>query len=157
VVAALRAHSGAANVQDYGCYALGHLTTSHAANKTAVAAAGGIEAVVAALRAHSGAANVQERGCYALAHLTTSHAANQTAVAAAGGIEAVVAALRAHSGAANVQDYGCYALRVLAGTPARTAAIKRAGTIKLAEVARARFAPETEAHKEAVQLLAVLR
>jgi hypothetical protein len=126
-------------------------------NRDALAAAGGIEAVLAALRAHPGAANVQERGCLALGNLAASHAANQTAVAAAGGIEAVVAALRAHSGAANVQDYGCYALRLLAGTPARTAAIKRAGTIKLAEVARARFAPETEAHKEAVQLLAVLR
>jgi hypothetical protein len=83
-----------------------------------------------------------------------SHPANQTAAAAAGGLEAAVAALRAHPGAAGVQDSGCFALaKLVYSHPANKAAAVRAGAMDLAEAARARFAAETEAHKEASNLL----
>jgi hypothetical protein len=52
VVAAMRAHPGAEDVQVYGCCALGYLMRDYPANRTTVAAAGGIEAVMAAMRAH---------------------------------------------------------------------------------------------------------
>ena len=48
---------------------LRHLMYKHPTNQTAVAAAGGIEAVMAALRAHVGAEAVQQCGCIALRHL----------------------------------------------------------------------------------------
>eukprot|EP01047_Picozoa_sp_COSAG01_P027644 COSAG01_NODE_1831_length_9117_cov_3.960080_7_plen_334_part_00 len=47
LVAALRAHPDAKLVQDMGCLALGNLVCYHPANQTAVAAAGGIDAMVA--------------------------------------------------------------------------------------------------------------
>jgi hypothetical protein len=158
LVAALQAHSSDAAVQQWGCLALANLVCDHPANQTAAAAAGGLEAAVAALRAHPGAAAVQDRGCFALGNLVDNHPANRTAAAAAGGLEAAVAALRAHPGAAAVQDRGCYALAHLAWChPANKAAAVRAGAIDLAEAARARFAAETRAHKNAVAALKLLR
>ena len=66
VVAAMRAHADAVDVQQGGCHALGNLADNHAANQAAIAAAGGIGCVVAAMRAHADAAGVQQWGCHAL-------------------------------------------------------------------------------------------
>jgi hypothetical protein len=93
LVAALQAHPGSQMVQRSGCEALAYLvcyhptaTAAHPANQTAVAAAGGIEAVVAALRAHPGSEEVQEMGCYALRWLVHGHPVNTATAVAAGAI-----------------------------------------------------------------------
>jgi hypothetical protein len=93
VVAAMRAHPGAEVAQYQGCDALAYLvcyhptaTAAHPANQTAVAAAGGIEAVVKALRAHPGSEKVQEMGCYALRCLVHDHPVNTATAIAAGAI-----------------------------------------------------------------------
>jgi hypothetical protein len=93
VVAAMRAHPGAEVAQYQGCDALAYLvcyhptaTAAHPANQTAVAAAGGIEAVVKALRAHPGSEKVQEMGCDALCCLVHDHPVNTATAIAAGAI-----------------------------------------------------------------------
>jgi hypothetical protein len=50
-------------VQHYGCRALVNLALNDVANRAAIAAKGGIEAVVAALNAHPASAIVQHCGC----------------------------------------------------------------------------------------------
>ena len=108
VVAAMRAHSGHAGVQEAGCRALWNMTLNDG-NKVKAGGAGAIEAVVAAMRAHSGYAGVQEAGCSALRNMTANDG-NRLKAGGAGAIEAVVAAMRAHSGHAGVQEAGCRAL-----------------------------------------------
>ena len=44
--------------------ALGNLANGSPANKQAIAAAGGVEAVLGAMRAHPEAQTVQQYGCY---------------------------------------------------------------------------------------------
>jgi len=108
VLAAMKAHTGHADVQRRGCGALGSLAVN-ADNKTAIAAAGGIPVVLAAMKAHTGHADVQCQGCRALGNLA-ANADNQTAIAAAGGIPVVLAAMKAHKGHVDVQEHGCCAL-----------------------------------------------
>jgi hypothetical protein len=132
------------------------------ANQTAVAAAGGIQAVVAALRTHGGEAarhdNDYINGCDLLSMLVADHLANQTAAAAGGGIEAVVVGLRKWRGREGVEESGCLALgNLVINHAANTAVAVRAGAIQLAEAACARFAAESATHKETSRLLRVLR
>jgi uncharacterized membrane protein len=56
-------------VQRNGCYAVTNLAHKHPANQTAIASAGGVEAVVGAMRAYPADANVQRNGCYAVAKI----------------------------------------------------------------------------------------
>eukprot|EP01049_Picozoa_sp_SAG25_P016681 SAG25_NODE_3941_length_923_cov_296.111650_1_plen_229_part_00 len=76
-----------------GCRSLAALMTNHPANQTAVAAAGGIEAVVAALRAHPGAEAVQYMGCCALCLLVANHTDNTVAAVTAGVVGLVEASI----------------------------------------------------------------
>ena len=114
VVAAMNAHMGVADVQEYGCGALGVIAAMADENQVKVAAAGGIEAVVAAMKAHRGVADVQKEGCLALTFIADAAENQAKVVAAAGGIEVVVAAMNAHRAVANVQESGCSALYVIA-------------------------------------------
>ncbi|KAJ1480235.1 hypothetical protein T484DRAFT_1811347, partial [Baffinella frigidus] len=89
-------HRSISGVQQKGCWALANLAVV-AVNKTAIARAGGIEAVVAGMGAHPTIAGVQQTGCRALRKLASNDDANKTAIAGAGGIAAVVAGMGAHS------------------------------------------------------------
>ncbi len=110
VVAALRAHSANAAVQEQGCWALRNICCNNADNQAKAGGAGAVEAVVAALRTHSANAAVQEQGCRALCNLCTDSADNKAKAGGAGAIEAVVAVLRAHGANLSVQEQGCAAL-----------------------------------------------
>ena len=68
VVAAMRAHSSNAGVQEAGCGALRNMTANDG-NKVKAGGAGAIEAVVAAMRAHSSNACVRQYGRLALDRL----------------------------------------------------------------------------------------
>ena len=107
VVAAMRAHTGSAGVQEAACRALIMLTYNDAENRTRAGTAGAVEAVAAAMRAHAGSAGVQEAACTALMQLTFKGAENVTRAGTAGVGEAVAAAMRAHAGSADVQNAAC--------------------------------------------------
>ena len=72
---------GAAGGQEEAARALGNLASDNAANKVAIAAAGGIEPLVALVR--SGAAGGQSKAAAALGDLACN-GANRAAIAAAG-------------------------------------------------------------------------
>ena len=116
VVAAMKAHAGVVNIQDYGCGALFAIALADE-NQPKVAAAGCIEAVVAAMKAHAGIVNIQEYGCGALFAIVDA-AENKPKVAAAGGIEVVVAAVMTHASSAQVLANAGSMLRTMAETPA---------------------------------------
>ena len=77
LVASLRAHSGVAAVQAYGCRALRSVALGASAIQQAAVAAGGAEVVAAALRAHAGCAEVQLEGCACLGNLAGADATCQ--------------------------------------------------------------------------------
>jgi hypothetical protein len=111
VAAAMRAHSGHAEVQQRACRALVNLTTGSNQEKiTRAGKAGAVEAVAAAMRAHSGHAEVQQWACQALCNVVVNNEENKARAGKAGAIEAVAAAMRAHSGTAEVQQRACRAL-----------------------------------------------
>jgi hypothetical protein len=112
LVAAMRAHAGAAPVQVQACRALSVFAVSHQ-NAVRAVALGAVEAVCYALRAHTSDAAAQESALHALGNLVSDAAAAQRAHAAAGAA-AAVAALRAHGACAPVQQYGCGALSDMA-------------------------------------------
>jgi hypothetical protein len=51
-----------------------NLTCNNDANRTFIAAKGGIEAIVSAMTAHSNVSKVQEWGCFTLANLARNDA-----------------------------------------------------------------------------------
>ncbi|KAJ1481072.1 armadillo-type protein [Baffinella frigidus] len=113
VLAGMRAHSGVAEVQAWGCGALGFLCANAADSQVKVAELGGIEEVLAGMCAHAGAAAVQEAGCGVLSYLC-ANAANQAKVQELSVVEAVLAGMWAHRSVAGVQQQGCRAIWVLA-------------------------------------------
>jgi len=84
-VIGMGAHASIAGVQEDGCAALRTLAANDDEIKTAIARAGGIEAVVVGMGAHTSIVVVQEHGCAALRNLAAN---DRTAIATAGGIEA---------------------------------------------------------------------
>jgi hypothetical protein len=110
-VRAMRAHGGAANVQE-GCRGVAQLAYS-SKGREAMVAAGGAEAVVGALRAHPSVVAVQAKGCAAMTLLSFSDEGS-AALVTVGGAEAVVGALRAHPSVIAVQAKGCAAISSLA-------------------------------------------
>ena len=115
IVAALRGHLAAEDVQESGCDALGELVKGRPDNQAAAAAVGGLEAVVATLRERPRAATVQTLGCFALGALVEDHPRNRAAAVAAGAAEVAVATIRAYQGPRDrgVRLYGREALQKL--------------------------------------------
>jgi hypothetical protein len=113
LVAALRAHSGDAEVQAYCCCVLRYITRRRPRNLLKAGAAGANEAVVAAMRAN-GDVRLQVEGCFALGVMCQDdNAAHQVKAGAAGGVEAVLAALRAFPAIADVTEIALFALDAL--------------------------------------------
>ena len=110
VVAAVKAHTGVAVVQENGCAALANIVGT-AEIQPEVAAAGGIEAVLAAMKAHTGVAAVQELGCWALSNIAGT-AENRLKVVAAGGVEVLSTAMDLCKAGTGVV---CYRLASLMG------------------------------------------
>jgi hypothetical protein len=100
VVAAMRAHTGSAGVQEAACLHIGRLAEG---NRTRAGPTGAVEAVAAAMRAHAESAGVQEAACGALQSLVCNDN-NETRAGTAGAVEAVAAAMRAHAGSAGIQE-----------------------------------------------------
>jgi hypothetical protein len=120
VLAALARFGGEdPQVAEQGCGAVRNLAANDAANRKAIASAGGIAAVLSALRAHGGShAGVAVQGCGALRNLAFD-ADNRKAIGSEGGIAAVLSALRALGEShARVAKQGCAALRNLAANDA---------------------------------------
>ena len=63
ILTAMQQHSDSAEVQQYGCQALGHVAAYNDANQRTIAEKGGIEAVFRAMTQHSHHEGVQEQGC----------------------------------------------------------------------------------------------
>lgn len=130
VVTAMRAHGGAACLQQKACYALRCLIIESPANQALAIEAGVVEAVVAAMRAHGDDGGVLEWAGRLLFGLACDSVANQVRVTEAGGIDAlmamrspggvdgVVAAMHEHGGSAWVQEQACAALgNLVSGSP----------------------------------------
>jgi hypothetical protein len=128
-VAAMLADGSSAEAQVEGCRLLWSLAYTTDENRTAIARAGGIEAVVAGMGAHGSSEGVQEQGCLALGNLAVDKE-NMTLIARAGGIEALVAGMRAHESGAGVQKEGVRALGNLAWNEENRTLIARAGGIE---------------------------
>jgi hypothetical protein len=112
VLAALRMHSGSADVQSSACAALAELVASDATNRATAGAAGGLVAMVAAMTRHAADANVALNACDALAVLTLENAQNVAAALDAGAVTAMLAAMRAFPAAVHL---GCCALSSISG------------------------------------------
>ena len=85
-------------VQEKGCGALRNLAAGSEDRKTAVIAAGGLEAVLQAMGAHGGSAKVQENGCGALRNLALGSHDRQRIICELGGRAAIECAISAFSG-----------------------------------------------------------
>ena len=142
-------------VQEEGCRALRNLACDAPANRTAIAAAGGVECVTAAMRTHADAADMQEDGCLALGNLARNHPANQTAIAAAGGIECVIAAMRTHADSEKVQQKGCFVFSFLVDH--QKAAVAASGAPALVASAARRFGPNANVQKYAREVAHVVK
>ena len=132
VVAGMRAHAGAPEVQEQGFLALGNFCwAKDNIMKDKIAELGGIEALLAGMRAHAGAAGVQVAGCLALYSLCDQHEDNRVKAAERFGIEAVLASMNAHEDDPMVQQQGCRALSNLCSKNANNQAkIAALGGIK---------------------------
>ena len=86
--------------------ALANLAANNDANKAAIAAAGGIEAIVAALEQHPADVAVQEQGCWALNSIGWSQRALQERIAQAGAAAAVQRAVAAPGATAETKKHG---------------------------------------------------
>ena len=84
-LAAMDAHRGDANVQQWGCIALQNVVDRNAAAKTRVAAAGGLAQIVSAMDSHSADAGVQLAACQLLLNLSESADLRPQIKAAGGG------------------------------------------------------------------------
>jgi hypothetical protein len=106
ILLALRAHPADANVQGYGCMALGNILAD---NTDAINARSGsllsdaMHAAVAALNAHRTDMAVQQHACATLWHALVTDTLRIEA-ARIGAVAALVAALRAHPANAHVQE-----------------------------------------------------
>jgi hypothetical protein len=134
IVAAMRNHGAAVDLQIAACQALRVLTRAAECQDT-VLAIGGAGAVVGALTAHVGVAKVQEVGCRAVQNLVFRKDECVAAVIAAGGVEAVVGALRAHPADARVQQFGCVAAFNLSIHALGRAQLRAAGAQQLVRLA----------------------
>ncbi len=112
VVGEMKAHAGAAHVQQAGCRALQRLAVNARKAQAQAAREGAIEAVLSAMSAHLAHAGVQSTGCAALWSLAAD-AANKQAAVDAGAVAAVVAAIRTHADVTEVQKHGLRALHAL--------------------------------------------
>eukprot|EP00290_Baffinella_frigidus_P031750 CAMPEP_0180268050 /NCGR_PEP_ID=MMETSP0988-20121125/1895_1 /TAXON_ID=697907 /ORGANISM="non described non described, Strain CCMP2293" /LENGTH=362 /DNA_ID=CAMNT_0022238809 /DNA_START=15 /DNA_END=1103 /DNA_ORIENTATION=- len=118
VVAALRGHVGAEEVQEAGCRALAKITNAERVEPLLhifdswgeEALSGIIETVLAGMRAHAFAPGVQEQAFLALGNLATARDTTKDKIAELGGLEALLAGMRAHADAAGVQVAGSSAL-----------------------------------------------
>jgi hypothetical protein len=144
VVAALRAHPGAAALQTSGCGAL--MAIAHAADEELVsagaAAVDAIRAVVGAMKTHPDVAGLQVACCCALEVMSVDDRLREAAFAA-GAIHAVAAALRAHVLCADVA-YVCAALAQLTAEHPRAMAQAGAAGAVAAAVAVLRAHPSSE-------------
>jgi hypothetical protein len=131
VLAALRTHSGNADVPSVAFTTLSQLVGSDATNRTTAGAEDGVAMVVVAMTKCPCDECVATRGCEALGSLTQNHPRNAAAALDAGAVKAVLAAMRAFSAAVHLQSWGCWALfnisraagaRALGGTLADGAA-----------------------------------
>lgn len=117
IVAAMAAHPGAdeasAQLHEESCAALRNLAANHAANKDAIAACGGVEAIVGSMRTHLLSPVNQLHAAGALWNVPANNAANKARVAQCGGIQCLLAALNAHPDDSEVQLECIGALRNL--------------------------------------------
>jgi hypothetical protein len=110
VLAAMRAHTGSADVQVVACHALSDLALS--THGCALAGAtGAVVAVAAAMARHSADLKLATRGCEALYYLTRPDDLPQGQPHnASAAVSAVLAAMRAFPAGADLQEKGCCAL-----------------------------------------------
>ena len=139
MLAALRAHPAAPEVQATGCTAIGNFALG--GGEAAVRASGALAQVLGAMAALPAEAEVQARACRALGNCAFSPA-GEADVLAAGGVAALLSALRAHPADAAVQEEGCDALCNL---PSAKAAILAAGGLAVVTRTRDAFAALTSA------------
>ena len=156
IISMMVQHLSSAEVQGAGCFTLATISSDSDAEKRAVAAGGGIEAVVRAMGAHGSSATLQEDGCVLLAILAIL-AENEALVAAKGGIEAVVRAMRANGSRASLQQQGCVALTNIAfSDPRLQAQVRAAGAVPLVEKALTSFPGDADLQTGGKQLLGKL-
>jgi dihydroorotate dehydrogenase len=108
----MAAHKTSAIVQEKACRALGNLS-AQPANRDAVSAAGGIEALATAMDTHQARALLQEYACAAL-HNLAINASLRGRIKAAGGVELAKRAVSASDATANTKDCGKQLLDFLA-------------------------------------------
>jgi hypothetical protein len=110
LVAGMKTHPSAINVQAYGMAAIARLACDTSRNRDVLGAVGACEAVAAGLRAHVSQAKVQVSGANAVGQLASNHSINRARLRRAGACEAVVAGMAAHTPDSGVQCNGSAAM-----------------------------------------------
>jgi len=155
ITAAMRRHTGDAEVQEVACAALSTcLREPRPELKSEAASQGSIEQVVGAMRQFPESATLQTWACGAIASLSAGHPMNQTAFAGARGIEAIAAAMETHLAVAQLQTMACGAFGNLAANHTNNqTAVAGSGGIELIIASMRQHAAEPSVQQAAIGAL----
>ena len=160
VVQAMQRFPGHEGVARCGCLAIRALAFDHTANKLALRAAGGCEAVVLAMRKHSAtpsAALVHEAAAWAVSNLAQDSPENKALLGTLGAVEATLDAFEMHGRYIEVARWCCSALRHLCdGNEANRSKISFSSAAELLCQAVHKYGPDDELVEAALLTMVVV-